>query len=65
MMPILRTFYRLQPLHDVGQSRRADHILLKPGQLNAEEFAEMRSTRSMAKESLTPHIAKLGDISFF
>jgi adenylate cyclase len=52
------------PLHDVGKVGVPDHILLKPGQLNAEEFAEMKKHTQYGKRVIDAAHAKLGDISF-
>ena len=37
------TIYHASPLHDVGKVGIADSILLKPGKLNVEEFAIMKT----------------------
>jgi response regulator RpfG family c-di-GMP phosphodiesterase len=52
------------PLHDVGKVGVPDHILLKPGQLNAEEFAEMKKHTQYGKRVIDAAQAKLGDTSF-
>lgn len=40
---LCREIYLAAPLHDVGKVAIPDSILLKPGRLNAEEFAVIRS----------------------
>ena len=39
------------PLHDLGKVGVPDYILLKPGQLNAEEFEEMKKTHAVRQKS--------------
>jgi putative two-component system response regulator len=40
------------PLHDIGKITTPDHILLKPGKLNAEEFEIMKSHAQKGAEML-------------
>lgn len=43
---------RFSPLHDIGKVGIRDGILLKPGKLTMEEFAEMKSHASFGEEVL-------------
>ena len=47
-----KAIYAASPLHDVGKIGVADHILLKPGKLTEEEFAEMRQHAAWGEEML-------------
>ncbi|MEW6165478.1 MAG: HD domain-containing phosphohydrolase [Pseudomonadota bacterium] len=38
----VRAILQFAPMHDIGKVGVADHILLKPGRLDAAEFAEMQ-----------------------
>lgn len=44
--------YKSAPLHDVGKIGIPDHILLKPGKLNDEEFAIMRTHAPLGRDAL-------------
>ncbi len=52
------------PLHDLGKVGVPDHILLKLGELNAEEFEEMKKHTQYGKKVIDSAEAKLGDASF-
>ena len=52
------------PLHDVGKVGVPDHILLKPGRLTADEFAEIKKHPQYGKRVIDAAQAKLGDSSF-
>lgn len=52
------------PLHDLGKVGVPDHILLKPGQLNAEEFEDIKKHAQYGKRLIDTAHAKLGDASF-
>ncbi len=43
---------RSAPLHDIGKVGIPDHILLKPGKLNDEEWAVMRTHTSLGSEAI-------------
>lgn len=52
------------PLHDVGKIHIPDSILNKPGKLDAEEFAMMK-THSAAGGTIISHIeTKTGEIAY-
>ena len=40
---VIELLYKSAPLHDIGKVGVPDHILLKPGRLNAEEFEIMKT----------------------
>ncbi|MGB0866481.1 MAG: HD-GYP domain-containing protein, partial [Granulosicoccaceae bacterium] len=44
--------YKSAPLHDVGKIGIPDHILLKPGKLNEDEFAVMRTHAQLGRDAL-------------
>ncbi|MGO9953485.1 MAG: CHASE2 domain-containing protein [Dissulfurispiraceae bacterium] len=52
------------PLHDVGKVGVPDHILLNPGQLTSEEFAEIKKHTQYGKSIIDAAQAKLGGSSF-
>ncbi len=45
------------PLHDVGKIGIPDHILLKPGRLDADELETMRTHTSIGGEIIPDHMA--------
>jgi putative two-component system response regulator len=54
-----RTIVKAMALHDVGKIAIPDRILLKPGKLNDEEFAIMKTHTTRGKEI----IGELGDVN--
>ncbi|HCU68271.1 MAG TPA: two-component system response regulator [Desulfomicrobium sp.] len=52
------------PLHDIGKVGVPDHILLKPGALTAEEFAEMRRHTEYGRDAIISVQRKLGAMPF-
>lgn len=56
--------YQSAPLHDIGKVGVRDSILLKPGPLTEEEFAEMKKHTIYGGESLMVGIKELGEDSF-
>jgi putative two-component system response regulator len=46
------TLWNAAPLHDIGKVAIPDSILRKPGKLNAEEMAEMRTHTTIGAETL-------------
>jgi adenylate cyclase len=52
------------PLHDLGKVGVPDHILLKPGELSAGEFEEIKKHTQCGKRVIDTAQAKLGDASF-
>ena len=51
-------------LHDIGKVAISDLILLKPGKLTDEEFAEMKKHTSMGAQTLSEVHSKFGHNSF-
>ena len=52
------------PLHDIGKVGVPDHILLKPGALTPEEFAEMKRHTEYGREAILSVQRKLGAMPF-
>ncbi|MBC3889545.1 response regulator [Acetobacterium paludosum] len=61
---IIQIFYKSAPLHDIGKIGIKDDILLKPGKLTHEEFAEMKQHTIIGYEALRIASLKLGENSF-
>lgn len=51
--PALSMIVKATPLHDVGKVGIPDAILLKPGRLDADEFAIMKTHAAIGAESIT------------
>ncbi len=60
----LDLLYQSAPLHDIGKVGVPDSILLKPGRLSAEEFAEIRRHPVYGGDVLRRAEEQLGEISF-
>ena len=56
--------WKSAPLHDVGKVGVPDNILLKPGKLTEEEFAEIKNHTIYGRDSLNVSAYKLGANSF-
>lgn len=54
---------RAAPMHDVGKIAIPDHILLKPGRLDADELVIMRTHAQMGYEILKGSKAQLLDVA--
>lgn len=61
---VIDLIYNSAPLHDIGKVGVADSILLKPGKLTNEEFAEMKNHTIYGRNALKVAEEKLGDNSF-
>lgn len=61
---VIDLLYNSAPLHDIGKVGVADSILLKPGKLTDEEFAEMKNHTIYGRNALKVAEEKLGDNSF-
>ncbi len=48
----IRLIYATSPLHDIGKVGIPDHVLLKPGLLNEEEYAIMKTHAQLGAETL-------------
>jgi putative two-component system response regulator len=47
-----RQIWKCAPLHDIGKVGIPDHILLKPGKLNADEFEIMKRHTTLGRDAL-------------
>jgi len=56
--------YKSAPLHDIGKVGMDDGILLKPGKLTDEEFAEMKKHTIFGRDTIRAAVKKLGRDSF-
>lgn len=56
--------YKSAPLHDIGKVGVPDHILKKPGKLDDEEFAIMKTHAQIGADALAEAEAALGGCSF-
>jgi putative two-component system response regulator len=61
---IIELLYLSAPLHDVGKVAVRDHILLKAGRLDEEEFHEMQKHTTYGHEALRVTEEKLGKSTF-
>lgn len=52
--------FKSAPLHDIGKVGIPDHILLKPGPFEPEEFEIMKSHTTLGKEAIEHAEAQLG-----
>ncbi|MEW6266120.1 MAG: two-component system response regulator [Thermodesulfobacteriota bacterium] len=56
--------YKSAPLHDIGKVGVPDHILLKPGKLTDEEFAQMKKHTVYGRDAILTAERRLGNNSF-
>ncbi len=61
---VIENLWKSAPLHDVGKVAVPDRILLKPGKLDPEEFAEMKKHTLYGWMALNSFTSKLGPNSF-
>ncbi|MBF0529655.1 MAG: two-component system response regulator [Deltaproteobacteria bacterium] len=61
---VIDLLYKSAPLHDVGKVGVRDSILLKPGKLTDEEFAEMKKHTVYGRDALASAEVYLGPNSF-
>lgn len=61
---VVELLFKSAPLHDIGKVGIPDHILLKPGRLNAEEFEIMKKHAIYGWDSLCKSEKILGSNSF-
>ena len=57
--------YRTAPLHDIGKVGIPDKILLKPGQLDEQEFAVMQSHTELGYQAIADAARHLGGATRF
>lgn len=57
--------YKSAPLHDIGKVGVPDRILLKPGKLTAEEFAEMKKHTEYGRDAIIAAEQSLADEETF
>jgi response regulator RpfG family c-di-GMP phosphodiesterase len=60
----IELLYKSAPLHDIGKVGVRDAVLLKPGKLTDEEFAEMKMHPKYGSDALLRAEAQLGETSF-
>ena len=56
----IQHIFMFAPLHDIGKIAIPDHILLKPGPLNAEEDAIMKSHAQIGRDMIDDMIQNFG-----
>lgn len=56
--------FKSAPLHDIGKVGVPDVILLKPGKLTDEEFAEMKKHTIYGRDAIMTALKRLGENSF-
>jgi putative two-component system response regulator len=49
---VVDLMFKSAPLHDIGKVGIADHILLKPGKLTAEEFEAMKAHPTIGRDAI-------------
>lgn len=49
---MIEQLYKSAPLHDIGKVGIPDHILLKPGELTAEEFEVMKTHTTLGRDAI-------------
>lgn len=57
--------YKSAPLHDIGKVGIPDSILLKPGKLDADEFAVMKTHAELGRQAIAEAERHLGGVSSF
>lgn len=60
----IELIFKSAPLHDIGKIGVPDKILLKPGKLDAEEFAIMRGHAELGRRAIDAAENKLGTSTF-
>jgi putative two-component system response regulator len=54
------SLFRSAPLHDIGKVGIPDHILLKPGRLDADEFEIMKTHTTLGRDAIAHAEQELG-----
>lgn len=60
----VRLIYQTSPLHDIGKVAIPDSVLLKPGQLNIEEFTIMQQHAALGAKTLTDALERYPEARF-
>ncbi len=60
----VRLIFQTSPLHDIGKVGIPDSVLRKPGKLDPEEFAVMKTHTTIAAETLDAALSKFPGVSF-
>jgi len=60
----VRLIYQTSPLHDIGKVGIPDAILLKPGKLDAEEFAIMKTHTALGAATLSAALDRFPSAGF-
>ena len=60
----VRLIYLTSPLHDIGKVAIPDHVLLKPGRLDADEYEIMKGHTTLGAETLAAAIKEVPDARF-
>lgn len=62
---IIEIVYKSAPLHDIGKVGIPDHILLKPGRLDRDEFEIMKQHASIGAEAIATAEKQAGSYNCF
>ncbi|MGV3576518.1 MAG: HD domain-containing phosphohydrolase [Devosia sp.] len=61
---MVETMFKSAPLHDIGKVGIPDKILLKPGKLDAEEYAVMKNHAELGRRAIEAAERQLGTSTF-
>jgi putative two-component system response regulator len=61
-VPTIELLFKSAPLHDIGKVGIPDRILLKPGKLDAEEFAIMKTHTTLGYEAVSRATERVGRV---
>lgn len=61
---IVELLFKSAPLHDIGKVGVPDHVLLKPGRLDPEEYAIMQTHAELGRRAISAAEQKLGPSTF-
>jgi putative two-component system response regulator len=60
----VRLIYQTSPLHDIGKVGIPDNVLLKPGKLNEQEMAIMRTHAILGAQTLEASLKRFPNVRF-
>ena len=60
----VQLLYQTSPLHDIGKIAIPDHVLLKPGRLDPEEYEIMKAHASLGAQTLAAAIEEFPEAAF-